>query len=66
MVSNVIVHFGLELLGDISLGCMLLLCKHDHLPYAWMNRVVHSRAYQWTILGLFNLITSIITVQVIG
>lgn len=67
-MSNVLIHFGLELLGDLSLGCMLLLCKHDHFNgrLAFLNRVVHSRAYQWTIIALFNLATSAITVQVVG
>jgi hypothetical protein len=65
-MSNILIHFGLETLGDISLGCMLLLCKHDHFNSPRLNKIVHSLAYQWTILVLFNILTAIITVQIIG
>lgn len=66
MTANVLLHFGLEGLGDLSLGCLLLLCRHDHLRWAWANRVVHSRAYQVVVIVLFNLLTSYVTVQAIG
>lgn len=67
-MEAILFHFGLELLGDLSLGCMLLLCRHDHFEgrLAWLNRVVHSRAYRWGILLLMNFVTSAITVQIIG
>lgn len=66
MMTDVLVHFVLEGLGDLGLGCLLLLCKHDHLPRPWMNKVVHARAYQFTLIVLFNLLTSYLMVRAVG
>lgn len=65
-MGDVLVHFGLEGLGDASLGCMLLLCKHDHFASPRLNRLIHSRYYKWGVLILFNLLTSYITVKAVG
>lgn len=66
MPANVLLHFALESLGDLSLGCLLLLCKHDHFRWTWLNRMVHSTAYRVVVIVLFNLLTSYLTVRAIG
>lgn len=61
---KVATHAGIETLGGLGVGCVLLLCSHDHFHgrFAFVNRLVHSRAYRATVIGAFYLLTSVATV----
>lgn len=64
LVFKVATHAGIEAIGGLGVGCVLLLCHHEHFHgrLAWVNRVVHSRAYRAGVISLFYLLTSLATV----
>lgn len=63
MLASWFYHMVLELVGGGIVRCLLLLCNHDHLPYPWMNRIVRSRVYRWTLWFILVAITSLIMVH---
>ncbi|MEJ7717469.1 MAG: hypothetical protein ACR2LY_06970 [Thermoleophilaceae bacterium] len=67
LVFKVAAHAGIEAVGGLGVGCMLLLCHHEHFHgrLAFVNRIVHSRAYRAGMVGLFWLATSLATVLVV-
>ena len=52
MAADVLVHFGLEAIGAAGLRCVVGLCHH-----------AAHRAVAWTVFGL---LTSAVTVSVVG
>ncbi len=67
LVFKVAAHAGIEAVGGLCVGCVLLLCHHEHFHgrLAFVNRIVHSRAYRAGMVGLFWLATSLATVLVV-
>lgn len=51
MVEAWAFHMGLELVGGITLRCLFLLCDHDHFSgrLDFINAIVHSRIYRYTL-----------------
>lgn len=64
LVFKVATHAGIEALGGLGVGCVLLLCHHDHFHgrFAFVNRLVHSRAYRAGVISAFYVATSVATV----
>ena len=67
LVFKVVAHAGIEAVGGLGVGCVLLLCNHEHFHgrLAFVNRLVHSRAYRAGVIGLFYALTSLATVLVL-
>jgi len=67
LIFKVATHAGIEALGGIGVGCLLLICEHDHLRgrLAFVRALARSRAYRASVIGLFYLLTSVATVALI-
>lgn len=60
-------HAGIESLGGLGFGCLVFLCHHDHFRGRLrpLNRLVHSRAWRWTVLVVLAAVSSAATVALI-